>query len=65
LGFFSPAEFIPVAEKSGLIVEIGEWVVVEVNRQLKQWQMRSDWPSVGGRIIHTRYSNIVPADPEV
>ena len=46
LGFVSPDEFIPVAEQSGLIVEIGEWLLGEVNRQLKIWQACPDWPSV-------------------
>ncbi|MEO0974059.1 MAG: EAL domain-containing protein, partial [Pseudomonadota bacterium] len=32
-----PQEFLPVAESSGLIIEIGEWVVAEVLRQLDQW----------------------------
>ena len=34
----SPGEFIPVAEQSGLISDIGEWVLREVCRQGKQWQ---------------------------
>ncbi len=37
LGFVSPGEFIPVAEDSGLIVEIGRWVVEEVQQQLDAW----------------------------
>ncbi len=37
-GFISPAEFIPIAEKSGLIVDIGEWVVHEGCRQMAAWQ---------------------------
>jgi len=37
-GFISPAVFIPVAEESGLIDAIGEWVLLESCRQLKQWQ---------------------------
>ncbi len=37
-GFISPGEFIPVAEKSGLIVDIGEWVVHEACRQMAAWQ---------------------------
>lgn len=36
--FISPSEFIPAAEDSGLIVEIGDWVFKESIRQLKYWQ---------------------------
>ena len=36
----TPAEFIPVAENSGLINEIGEFVFNESVRQVKQWQQK-------------------------
>jgi diguanylate cyclase (GGDEF)-like protein/PAS domain S-box-containing protein len=40
LGMVSPAEFIPVAEDMGLIVDIGKWVVAECHRELEGWRAR-------------------------
>jgi len=37
LGLINPGKFIPVAESTGLIVPIGEWILRESLRQLKEW----------------------------
>lgn len=37
-GSISPMAFIPLAEKTGIILEIGHWVIVEACRQFMQWR---------------------------
>lgn len=38
LGFISPAEFIPLAEQTGQITVLGNWVMNTAVKQLRQWQ---------------------------
>ncbi len=42
-GVLCPAEFIVVAEDTGLIVPIGEWVIHESCRQMGAWQKQFSW----------------------
>jgi len=37
-GMLSPMEFVPIAEDTGLIIEIGRWVLSEACRQARTWQ---------------------------
>ncbi|WCE28714.1 EAL domain-containing protein [Vibrio sp. SCSIO 43137] len=55
----SPAEFIPVAEETGLIIPIGKWVIVNAIKQLQSWkgtscEHLSIAVNVSGRQLHSQ-----------
>ena len=39
-GFVSPGEFIPLAEETGLIVDLGLWIVSQAHAQIREWDRR-------------------------
>ncbi|MBI4681566.1 MAG: EAL domain-containing protein [Nitrospirae bacterium] len=54
-GFIPPLEFIPTAEETGLIIEIGEWVLREACGQLSTWQKQ--FPSVSPLSVSVNISS--------
>ena len=54
LGSISPSEFVPVAEESGLIVPMGEWVMREGCAALARWQALD--PDKAPRVVSVNVS---------
>lgn len=57
LGLIPPAEFIPIIEKSELIIDVGEWVLTQTIKQLVEWRAQGLplWPvavNISGRHLH-------------
>ena len=51
-GLLSPDKFLPVAEESGLIVEVGAWAVGEACRRLRDWDRLHGGPSAFGLAVN-------------
>ncbi|MBK8187409.1 MAG: EAL domain-containing protein [Cellvibrio sp.] len=43
-GLISPAEFIPLAEETGLIIPLGDWILAEAVAQITRWQAKGFAP---------------------
>jgi diguanylate cyclase len=60
-GIVGPLEFIPIAEETGLMLSIGEWVLREACRQARQWQREGLFLRIAVNIspIHFRQSKFL------
>ncbi|MEB3173836.1 MAG: EAL domain-containing protein, partial [Cyanobacteriota bacterium] len=47
LGEVSPEDFIPIAEETGQIIDVGEWIIEEACQQLALWQSRPSFRVLG------------------
>ena len=57
-GLVPPGDFIPVLEELGLVVEVGEWVLKEACRQLREWhQAKVRVPKVSVNISARQFSD--------
>ncbi|MBW4483709.1 MAG: bifunctional diguanylate cyclase/phosphodiesterase [Tildeniella torsiva UHER 1998/13D] len=55
LGMISPADFIPLAEETGLIVAIDQWCLQTACQQMRQWQQQ--WPDLPPLTISVNLSS--------
>jgi diguanylate cyclase (GGDEF)-like protein len=62
LGMQSPGMFIPVAEETGMIIEIGDWVLNEACWQLKAWHDR--FPLLQHLVVNVNISGKQFAKPD-
>jgi predicted signal transduction protein with EAL and GGDEF domain len=63
-GLVSPAEFVPLAEETGLILPLGQWVLDAACRQIRLWQvegMRVPRISFNASALQLRSPQFVPA----
>jgi len=70
LGIVSPLDFIPIAERNGLIVSIGRWILQEACTQLRAWQTsipaaRELWISVNLSGVQMREADFIAGVEEV
>jgi diguanylate cyclase (GGDEF)-like protein/PAS domain S-box-containing protein len=61
-GMISPAEFIPIAEETGLILPLGEWVLRSVCEQIKKWNtIGYDGFRVAVNLSARQFENNIPS----
>lgn len=64
-GCIRPEEFLPVAEDTGLILAIGEWLLQEACQQMRTWQERyAAWPEISNLKISINLASQQLQEPE-
>jgi diguanylate cyclase (GGDEF)-like protein/PAS domain S-box-containing protein len=60
-GMISPGKFIPVAEETGLILDIGNWVLEEACRQIKSWMVAGiEMPPIAVNLSARQFDQHLP-----
>ncbi|MEE9411982.1 MAG: EAL domain-containing protein [Methylococcales bacterium] len=62
MGILHPDEFIPIAEESDLIVQLGEWVLEQVCVQIKHWDQTEQHPLLKSVAINVSLKEIQQPD---
>lgn len=62
-GWVSPGAFIPIAEETGLIIPIGDWVLREACRQMGAW--RADLPRAADLFVSVNLSRLQIREPSL
>jgi EAL domain-containing protein (putative c-di-GMP-specific phosphodiesterase class I) len=62
-GLHAPAEFLPLAEETGLITELDRWVLREACRQLAAWRRR--YPGSSRIVVNVNVDERQMASPEM
>ncbi|HYB26797.1 MAG TPA: EAL domain-containing protein [Solirubrobacteraceae bacterium] len=66
-GLVGPSEFVPLAEETGLILSLGQYVLEEACQQAHRWETQAGRGSVGGSAIsvHVNLSAVELRDPDL